>query len=250
MASQIPQLPCSRPYGPVTLSQLTWHFYATTYNNGGSSASHASTTDDCLTTASDLNWSVCLQSLSILVRFKVMLWPTASQPVCLGVRHPSGAQDQVFITVRQLQVCWCGCPLWWEDRSVVYNCCWPLPAQSFSGPSSAELMTVFCCLRLKTPPTWRARSPYLYPPGRGRPSYTPRHWVPSVTSYESQGYGGVIRTHLHHWYTCPVGRSGTASGHTHQKEHFIAAAILHRHNAVRVDRTEITTSDRFLLLCA
>jgi hypothetical protein len=27
-------------------------------------------------------------------------------------------------------------------------------------------------------PTWRARSPYLYPPGIGWPGYTPRHWVP------------------------------------------------------------------------
>jgi hypothetical protein len=25
--------------------------------------------------------------------------------------------------------------------------------------------------------TWKARSPYLYPPGTGWPSYTPRHWV-------------------------------------------------------------------------
>jgi hypothetical protein len=34
-------------------------------------------------------------------------------------------------------------------------------------------MTIFHCLRFKTPPTWRARSPYLYPQGTGWPSYTP-----------------------------------------------------------------------------
>jgi hypothetical protein len=28
------------------------------------------------------------------------------------------------------------------------------------------------------PPTWRARSPYLYLPGTEWPIYTPRHWVP------------------------------------------------------------------------
>jgi hypothetical protein len=28
------------------------------------------------------------------------------------------------------------------------------------------------------PPTWRTRSPYLYPPGTGWFSYNPRHWVP------------------------------------------------------------------------
>jgi hypothetical protein len=39
-------------------------------------------------------------------------------------------------------------------------------------------MTIFYCLRVGTPLTWRARSPYLYPPGTGWPGYTPRHWVP------------------------------------------------------------------------
>jgi hypothetical protein len=32
-------------------------------------------------------------------------------------------------------------------------------------------------LRFETPPTWRARSPYIYPPRTEWPSYTPRHWV-------------------------------------------------------------------------
>jgi hypothetical protein len=39
-------------------------------------------------------------------------------------------------------------------------------------------MTTFYCLRFETPPTLRAMSPYLYPPGTGWPGYTPRHWVP------------------------------------------------------------------------
>jgi hypothetical protein len=39
-------------------------------------------------------------------------------------------------------------------------------------------MTIFYYLTFQTPPIWRARSPYLYPPGTGWPGYTPRHWVP------------------------------------------------------------------------
>jgi hypothetical protein len=31
---------------------------------------------------------------------------------------------------------------------------------------------------LETPPTWRARSPYLYPPGTRWPRYISGHWVP------------------------------------------------------------------------
>jgi hypothetical protein len=40
--------------------------------------------------------------------------------------------------------------VWREDRSVVYNCCWSSPAQSFSGPSLGWLVTIFYCLRFDT----------------------------------------------------------------------------------------------------
>jgi hypothetical protein len=60
-----------------------------------------------------------------------------------------------------------GRPLWRTDGSVAYNCSSPV-----------GLMTMFYCLRFETPPTWKARSPYLYPPGTEWPGYTQRYWVP------------------------------------------------------------------------
>jgi hypothetical protein len=59
-----------------------------------------------------------------------------------------------------------------------FTCCWPSPEQSFSGPSPTGLMTIFYTLNFETPPTCRARSLYLYPPGTGWPGYIPRHWAP------------------------------------------------------------------------
>jgi hypothetical protein len=64
-----------------------------------------------------------------------------------------------------------GRPLWREVGSVFCMCCWPLPAQSFSGPSPLGLETIFYCL------TFEAS---LF-----------------VASYDTQGHGGGIRPRLH-----------------------------------------------------
>jgi hypothetical protein len=41
-------------------------------------------------------------------------------------------------------------PVWQVDGSVFCICCWPLAAQSFSGPSSLGLATIFYSLRFET----------------------------------------------------------------------------------------------------
>jgi hypothetical protein len=50
------------------------------------------------------------KSKLLQVSVKVMLRPTVSRPVYHGVKHPFGTQDQIFISVRQLLVCWYGAP--------------------------------------------------------------------------------------------------------------------------------------------
>jgi hypothetical protein len=96
--------------------------------------------------------------------------------------------------------------LWREDGSVVYNCCWISPAQSSSSPIPTRLMTIFYCLRFETPPPWRARSPYLYPSGKGCLSYTPRHWVPFSSPHTNH------RLRRRYWIPPPRrGATGTQS---------------------------------------
>jgi hypothetical protein len=62
-----------------------------------------------------------LQSTQLIFNspsLSLMLRPTVSQPVCPGIKHPSKAYDQMFITVRQLRVVDMGRSLWRENRSI------------------------------------------------------------------------------------------------------------------------------------
>jgi hypothetical protein len=89
-----------------------------------------------------------------------------NKPWC---RAPSGAHDQIFITVWQLRSCFCGAPSLTRGRVCLLHMLLVL-AQS-SNPSPLGLAIIFYYLRFET---------FLF-----------------VASYDSQGHGGGIRPRLH-----------------------------------------------------
>jgi hypothetical protein len=87
-----------------------------------------------------------------------------------------------------------------EDGSVIYCCCWSSPAQSLSGLSPVDSKPYFIVPIFETPPTWKARTPYLYPPRKGWPSYTPGQWVSELNEVEVNLRQTVNRS----WCLAPI----------------------------------------------
>jgi hypothetical protein len=106
----------------------------------------------------------------------VILRPTVSRSVRLGVRHTSRTRDQFFflleIFFRQLRVCYFSAPSLTRGRV----CNLLLLASAVPWDSSPYFIVPI----LETPPTWRARSPYLYPQEQGGPD------IPQGTGFHSR----------------------------------------------------------------
>jgi hypothetical protein len=118
------------------------------------------------------------------VKITCMLWSTISRPVCLGIKHPSGADDQTFITLRQLQVCWSETLALSRGYVVVYNCCWPLRHSHSRVRVQWESRPYFTASNSRLPfrrlvQLARIRWKYSTPPPHGN-ALIPSNWCPYI----------------------------------------------------------------------
>jgi hypothetical protein len=89
-------------------------------------------------------------SWKVRVKVKVTLRLMVSLSVSLGVEPHLGLMTRYLLLFDSFGLVFMGRHLWREEGSVFCICCWPSPAQSFSGPSSLDLATIFHCLGFET----------------------------------------------------------------------------------------------------
>jgi hypothetical protein len=118
-----------------------------------------------------------------------MFGPTASRPVCLDVRYPSGDHNHIIFLLSELQLCSSGAPPLTREWICSLQLLLVLASAVILGTESSTthdhiLLSQFCDC-----PTWRASSPcvyiYIYPKEQDGPV------VGSllVALYDSQHYG-------------------------------------------------------------
>jgi hypothetical protein len=134
----------------------------------------------------------------IQVKVKVMLRPMVSRPVCLGVNHQSGAYDQIFITVRQLQVCWCGVLSLTRERVYHLQLLLVLGSAVMLGSKSHGTHDHILLSQIRDSPYLEGQVPILISSRNRVAQLYPQALSSRFVTYDSQGYVEVFeRTSTH-----------------------------------------------------